>query len=133
MSHEVEMLTYPDNAPISRIEGLARCRFHEMSRNEENDYNGASFGKMHVITKVFDTYEDAENYLNDKWCGEYQFVAVRYHRVRSVPMSDATKTAVETRDELRQKHADASSVDYVARLTSKRVTCQKCRTNFDRE
>lgn len=101
MSHNIKMVTYSQNVNKTKVQEL--WNDYVRSENWQEGSGGLPNNINWVENKVFDTYEDAENYIKE--CDEkiwYNCMAVQY---RDTP-KDITSKAMGALKERLQKESD---------------------------
>ncbi len=128
MGHAFEILTFSENTPKSTI--IAECNSwasYNVDRYESDPSDGLPY-PVNFTDMVFDSYKDAEAYLNTHSLRDYKELAVKF----KAPKKNAVKTSKPIMDKRAKitKYQDLyrqldNKVHY-AGVKSKTIKCRNC-------
>lgn len=129
--HQIHYNTYPDDCDRKRVQAeLNECA----AENDDNPYSsGLDKAIRWLSVPAFKSYDDAKEYIDTNYCGNYEQVAVRY--------LDYDKTALANRKtlELREKIdmaykavREKAERIYAKTVTAEYISCKKCGSRLKR-
>lgn len=122
--HQIDYLTFEESKTRQEIVDKCNARAENNSDSGSGLYYGIKF-----IDRVFDTYEDAESYIeeidNDTY-SRYNNYAVKYKQATSTPNTKAYENAKAKSISAFNEYRKASNKVHYKGIKSQFVACKKC-------
>lgn len=124
MGHCCQILTFSEK--VSKKEISERCGRWATCNCDLEERGGFGYDTLdvHFTEKIFDCYEDAEQYLESTF-GDYREIAVRYKKYPKLEPNKAIEDLKRRLDEY-QKRICKIDVPHYANVTQSTVKCKNC-------
>ena len=121
MGHSIHYLTYPEK--INKREVIADCK--EIFRNEGGEYG---LSEVEYKSRTFDSYDEAVEYIEQNYCGDYEQVAFKYKEPTEPPKSQVYQKLLAQQKELKERYyAMERKVHFSSdNVKSSFIACKKC-------
>lgn len=121
--HQIEYLTYSGSRSQQYISDECNAFAEKYSDSGKKLYNPIRF-----IDRVFDTYEEARNYIDTIDNGDYDQIAVKFKEAEKFVSSSALLKLKERSESANKEYLDLDDRQYYSPDTvkSKFITCKKC-------
>ena len=131
MGHACSILTFPEK--MSTREISKKCGEWATYNCDIQERGGRGYDYLDVnfTSKVFDSYEEAENYLVDSF-GNYRELAVRYKKYPKIKENKAIADLDRRIAEYNARCYELNKPHY-ANVTQKTVKCKKCGSSLATE
>lgn len=122
MGHSIHYLTYPEK--LDKREVYADCQ--EVCEREGNTLGLDKSIKFY--DRVFDSYDDAVEYIEHNLCGNYEQVAFKYKEPTTPPKTQMYQKLIEQQKELRQRYSDMNRKIHFSSdsVKSNFIACKNC-------
>lgn len=120
--HEIHYLTFKGSGDLKKIQRECDCY-----AEKRTDYRGGLYEDIRFLSDVFNSEEEAYNFLDNKPTGDYKQYAVKFKKVNCKP----TKQLIEKSAKLKEmytKYTQLKDTQHytVATVKSEYISCKCC-------
>lgn len=134
MGHQIETFTYKENVNRKAIEQELNNYVSHATWQEGGGGLSRSIKWMESLP-IFQSEDDADEYINNHYVGDYQQVAVRFKEAKRMTpdsMPAFYKQAIAKESAARNKFDKLLHESYLSTLTSEFVSCKACGSKINR-
>lgn len=125
--HQMEVVSYKLTVNKDKV-------FKDLNRDaKRNSDYGDGIAPIQWKERIFESYDDAYEYIMDNWFGDYESVAYKYRDIDSLKKS---KKAIELEEriiETRKQYDSLNSKIHYKDIQAKYVTCKECGSKINKD